>query len=430
MTDLRHENVRKFFLGAVVALAFMVSMWPVEARACGSCACVTAAHLETRAYIVAWHNATRTHITNEFKYHQNWLMNDFFRLTVGPALQMMTEQLVSTGMLQIFAVGTFFDAKEQLETQGLMQELTAQAHKDYQPSTEMCTFGTAARSLAGAARNAQLAAFALNQRSQDRQFSNANTNSSVGPSEDREGRLRHFIGRYCDPEDNMEGFETLCGTGGSPEHFNDDVDFTGTFSSKETLDIDFSDTTDSDDEQDVFALRDNLYAHDIMEPLSQSIISITENQQLVFDKRALVARRGVAENSFNNITGMKMEGTGASAETGKFAAVLLQQMGVPAAETETLIGKQPSYYAMIETLGQTIYQDPRFFTGLYDTPANTARKEVAMQAVGLMIDRDAFLSELRYEAALSGILETEVAKYQDAAQNRAGGVTQTEKKLP
>lgn len=417
---------------AFSGFAFAAALWGMfalipPAAACGSCACVETAHAVTRALVKAEHKGTRIHITTQFSQHQTWLMNDFFKEAVGPALQMMAEQLVSAGMLQTMAVGTFFDAKQQLESQRLVQQKTAVAHKDYQTSAEMCAFGTAARSLAPSNRNAQLVAITLGKRSMDRQLGAADSNAAEGIAQDRAGRLQQFIAHYCDINDNMKGLGALCGSGGPPSQVNKDVDFTRTVDLPATLDIDFSNAALTDGERDAIALQNNLYAHGVFTRIPAGAIATPESQQLILDERALVAKRAVAENSFNSIVGMKSRGNAASAQTAQFASAVLRQLGVPDNEAAALLGSRPSYHAMMDLLGQKIYQSPQFFAALYDTPANVLRKNVAMQAINLMVDRDAFHSELRYEALLSQLLELETAKFQDAVQNRAGNIEGTEK---
>ena len=140
------------------------------------------------------------------RFHEAWLFNSaydndrffggdrdgFFELHILPAMMYMTEQLVTIGMQQMFILGTFFDAKIQLETQQLMQEKAAEAHKDYHPSFEMCVIGTNVRSMAAADRNAEFTSFVLSQRSQDRQLGMYSMNSAKDDSIDREGP--HKIG--------------------------------------------------------------------------------------------------------------------------------------------------------------------------------------------------------------------------------------------
>jgi hypothetical protein len=78
----------------------------------------------------------------------------------------------------------------------------------------------------------------------------------------------------------------------------------------------------------------------------------------------------------------------------------------------------PSYYAQMEVLTKKIYQNPDFYTNLYDKPANVERKEVAMQAIGLMQKFDLFKSYLRTEASLSVLLETSIQDLQDKVQDQ------------
>lgn len=83
-----------------------------------------------------------------------------------------------------------------------------------------------------------------------------------------------------------------------------------------------------------------------------------------------------------------------------------------------MIGERPSYFAMLEVMAKKIYQQPEFFTNLYDTPANVRRKDVAMQAVDLIVGRDLYQSELRSEALYSLLLEMELSRYQEEIQAR------------
>ena len=60
----------------------------------------------------------------------------------------MAQQLTTGMTYQALMVGALLDAKNEQETQRLMQQLAAEAHRDYQPDLTMCTFGTNVRSLA------------------------------------------------------------------------------------------------------------------------------------------------------------------------------------------------------------------------------------------------------------------------------------------
>ncbi len=413
---------------ALLVLLFTLSPALIKTvQACGGCGCVLQNHAVTQQLIRTQHRLTKTHITNEFKKHQIWLLDTFFKEYMLPAMMMMTEQLTTVGMQQALTIGQFLDAKHQLETERILQQLTAEAHKDYQPTLEMCTIGTAARGLASSDRNAELTAFVLSQRSQDRQLGHINSNASEGIKEDREGRLAQFKERYCDIQDNNGGFTGTCLASAPAETLNKDIDYTRTIGNIMTLDADFSDDNLSSDEQDLMALANNLFAHDVFSRPTAPVLAIKANQDDYMDVRAVVAKRSIAENSFHAIAAMKTSGTEIAGDTGQFVSAVLQQLGASPDDALIMLGERPSYYALMEILSQKIYQQPEFFTNLYDKPANVARKDVAMQAIDLMLDRDSYKSELRYEAMLAVLLELEVIDEQAATQNRLNWLTENGK---
>ena len=349
-------------------------------------------------------------------YFNEYIIDIFFLEHILPAMMMMTEQLSAVGMQQVATIGMFFDAKHQQETQRLFQQLAAQAHKDYQPSEELCSLGTIMRSLGASDRNSDLTALTLTERSLRRQLGNANTNASEGPKEDREGRLDQFRRRYCDPNDNDKGLASICNNANN-ETKNKDVDFARTVAFPMTLDINFSDAVLTDDEEDVIALASNLFSHEVFTRISSTAMEVVANQDEYLNVRSVIAKRSVAEHSFNTILGMKTAGSNA-ANTAQYMMSMLQELGMSADDAMALVGENPSYYAQMEVLTKTIFQRPEFFVGLYDKPTNVARKGVALQAVSLMQDRDLFKSSLRSEAMLSVLLEMEIMKLQEDVQNR------------
>jgi len=141
-----------------------------------------------------------------------------------------------------------------------------------------------------------------------------------------------------------------------------------------------------------------------------------KGQKLYLQLRSVAAKRSVAQNTFNSIVGMKSEGTsdtslvsGGPPLTRSFLAAAFKQLmptGTPDAEIYAIIGENPSYYAQLEVLSKKIYQNPDFFSGLYDKPANIARKSTAMKAIDLMLDRVLYESELRQEMLLSVLLSS------------------------
>lgn len=385
----------------------------------GGCLCSPFGHLIIQAVIRWQHEVTRDHIMEEMVKHKNFWANDFFNDYVYKALLGMTHELTAMGMHQVAVVGAMLDAQNQIRTQRLMQQLSAEAHKDYQPSADMCTFGTAARGLASAERRAQGVALTLTGRSQDRQLGNLNTAAAVSFAADRTARLRQFKQRYCNAQDNDNGLSGVCIPGGpTPATINRDIDYTRTLGLARTLNVDMTDNVLTGDEQDIMAMSSYLYANVIPNRPSEAILKVPANQDEFLDWRSVVAKRSVAENSFNAIVGMKSAGSEAVNSNSRYVQAVLTQLGVSPAEARAMLGTNPSYYALMEVLSQRIYQSPEFYTNLYDKPANVERKDAAMQAIDLMLDHDSYRSELRYESMLAVLLEMEIMKYQESVQNR------------
>lgn len=389
---------------------------PAQAACCERAACSCMMNIA--------HGVINSHTTNHFRQHRTWMVRTYFYQYILPAMMRMTEQLSAVAMLQMQIIGTFLDAKHLLETERLYQQLAAQAHKDYHPSEGLCTMGTVIRSLAASERKSEVVAAVLAQRSIKRQLLNVNLNSAEGPLSDRAGRLKQFKERYCDKNDNNKGLVSVCDAGVTAERVNKDIDYTRTIANPMTIDLNLSGSAVTPDEEDVLALSANLFAHNVFRQIPAGFLQDNNaNQELYMDMRSIVAKRSVAEHSFHAITAMKAAGADSASETAKYLEAALEALGISAADAKEMLGENPSYYAQMEILTKKIFQTPDFFINLYDKPTNVARKGVALQALGMMQDRDLFKSNLRSEAMLSILLELEIVRAQEAVQNQINRLT-------
>jgi hypothetical protein len=409
------------------ALLLLAAPRPAQAQLCTTCDCVNAYHgnigqkCTTRDIIHEEHDATRDFIDEEFGDWEKFLDETMWKKFLLPAWMMMTEQMATVGMHQMLMLGTMLDAQQQIQTEREFARLTLEAHRDYHPDMTMCVFGTNVRSLAATERNAEFTSYILGQHSLDRQMGNMMSLSARGQYMDHYTRMVAWRDRYCNPHDDNGEFRPLCQST-DKKLMNRDIDFPRMVGENPTLEIDFSDLQEpTDDEKDIFALATNLYATDVQFRLPPVALNSPYNQDEVLDARSVVAKRSVAENTFNTIVGMhamSSPGTG-GAETGKYMKVVMKQLGLTdEKEIAAMIGDRPSYYAQMDILTKKIYQQPDFFVDLVDHPANTKRKKVAMQAIGLMQQFDTWQSYLRTEAILSVVLEMEIMKAQEEVQNR------------
>ncbi len=374
-------------------------------------------------------------VADKFQEHKDWLVDVFAIEHIIPTLQAFTEQMTSVAMHQTMIIGTFFDAKHQLETQRLFQELQLEAHKDYQPSAGLCAFGTNVRSLAHSESVGRYNAQAMGQRQLARHLGTLNMAGSKIAQDDKASRWEQFVVTYCDPQDN--DWTLSAGTGLIPgticknsaanaNRTNIDIDYTRAIENRRTLDISRPIDLGSNDEVDTQALGNNLYGNNVLfRSISPEVLADdkTDKPKLYMQLRAIAAKRNVAENSFNSIVGMKSLGSSPglnapnTVETHKFLGAVLTELGIPEDEVSEYLGLEPlttaggtqtppsfSYYAQLEILSKKIFQNPDFYANLYDKPANVKRISAALMAIELMLDRAIYESQLRQEMSMSVLL--------------------------
>jgi hypothetical protein len=451
---------------ALLALAILLPLSLLAARPalaqCPCNGCEMAEAVTTAGIVSAEHQATRAWFgttyplvdgTGELGEHQRFLIAYLFRGddNIGgilPALMLFTQQMNAVMMEQMWIVGEFLDAKHQLESQQRFREKVARAHKAYRPSTGMCIIGTNVRSLAAAQQNGKLTTFILGQRNLDRQLGAVDTNASDGPLVDLSGRLKLFVDFYCDRYDNnavdgnvRTGLGLLC-SNQPPMTVNNDIDFTKTFEIPRTLYVHmgYAPAYATQDEKDVMEMTDNLFANRTFDRIAKEDLMLMANHDEYLDLRSVVAKRSVALNSFNNVIGMKAAGsrpdeapgTGSSDDTAQYMRVIMRELGVTSNiemyhmindHGSTVVNEgpaifnganyTPSYFAQMEVLTKRVFQNPEFFTDLYDTPANVKRKSAALQALNMMLDRDIYDSYIRGEMLMSVLLEIKLSRLQD-----------------
>lgn len=340
-----------------------------------------------------------------------------------PYIPIITEQLSATSISTTIFIGSFFDAKQQLETQTTLDKFHINAIRDYQPSVALCRFGTIRRGLASTQRQIKLNQQVMSDMSLARHLGREGA-AALSPQQDIFSRIEQFKTTYCNPDDN-KGFiagtpDSLCGTTGGtdPARYNKDIHVTKTLFHPKTLDINFVDnfSTPSADEEDIFALSRNLFANKIFERpsvLDNFFVDPTsdladrddvavQNRRNYHRFRSLIAKKNVIENSYFAIAAQKVEGTGVSSD---YLIELLQQVGFEPGQASELIGEAPSYSAQMEILTKKLVQDPNFITSLTDKPANAARQQAALMSFELMQERDAYDSMRRQEVLLALVLE-------------------------
>lgn len=357
-------------------------------------------------------------LQREFQIHQNWMTNEWWKQYLEPAFKKLSDEYRNSVLLHIATFGSFLDAQNSLAAQRALQETTATTLKNYTSSDTICKFGTLSRSLALSQSKGDANQLILSKRSLNRQLGQKNLSAAEGEAKDRQARLTQFQKTYCDPDDFGTAMKKMCIGTPSDTRRDIDINFTRAVDTRNTLDIDLTDATVTNDEADIIALANNLYAHKVFDRINAESLknkANKEQQSTYLDQRAVVAKRNVAENSFNEIIGQKSKG-GAGSKA--YFVEVLKSLGLSDKGAEKYLGDAPSYDAQMEVLTKKLYQDPAFYASLMDSPANVNRQYAALQSFGLMQKRDIFETIARSEILMSLLLEMEVAKYQDDIQNR------------
>ena len=366
----------------------------------------------------------------------NSLEADFVDHFVEP-MQMFAEQLTYNAMHQAFIIGTFFDAKETLEIQRDYQVLKAEAHRNYHTSEQLCRIASFTKSLANTSQKKDHDTAAMNEIMMAYLTNEYNTMSGFGPGYEYASRIENFRTKYCNPMDNGGGLSYLCehdqnndlsdspyrtaapgGTGASDlQRMNKDIDYFRAMDRKLTIDVDFTDDTLTEDEEDVIALAKNLYWPTPYDNPTDTVID--NNVSGVMKARTMIALHNIAHMSFAHQVGMKSKApTHADPEKAGWAHIktMMRDFGISDTEIVTMLGESPSYYAQMEMLTKKLYQNPDFYTNLYDKPANVDRMLASMEAISLMQMRDHYQTMMRQEMLTSALLSGELMPVVEKAQ--------------
>lgn len=385
-------------------------------------------------------------INEEYLRLERFVAEEMWAAVILPRLMASAEEFTAVALWQVQAIGMFIDAKQQMETQLVQQEIRAEILKDYQPSQEICNFGSAVKSIAATEQRMKVNALALSARSIGRQLGKTNTADMYGNDLQNANRVNHFRDKYCDENDRNNALASVCTnmlwstlTSAEKNFINRDIDYFRTLEDPSNLLVDFSNdkivdtiatpNIHNEDEEDILALSTNIFGFkNFPRPPARTLTneSILENeglnsmQEAYLDMRSIIAKRGIAENSFNEIVALKSEGSRAKDTSGNvipmnarhYMESVLTGLGMPAADALKVLGENPSYDAQMEVLTKRMYQNPDFYTNLYETPANIKRKAVALQAIKLMQKFDMYNSYLRSEVTFSVLLELAVSELQ------------------
>lgn len=352
------------------------------------------------------------------------------------ALMAMTQQFSTVMAQQAQIVGTFFDAQIHMNDDKWLQNKRGDAFKEFQPGMQMCHFATFAQDFPALMEKEKINTRTLNRYFLDRQRGNVKgdelakgTGSPGGMRQDYATRLRQFKTYYCNEEYNgIHRFPAEFGCVGETDRIDNDINYTR-IDSQETLDIDFQDGETSDAETDILEMGKYLFSHNVFSNVPDKFFynenavlernKVRDTAYYLSDMRSLIALRAPLIDSYSQIMALKGKGTSIARDNMKS---YLEDMGLDEDTLIEILGEDPedpddksgpSEQAMLDIMMSKMTQNPDFYTGMYDTPANVRRNRVALQAIENMAGNKELQSALRMEMLLSIKLETRLRKYQD-----------------
>lgn len=455
---IKHIALQTFFAALIFAGSNFTNLNRASAACCVGCTSADCSAVVSENVIPQNHSdytpEIQEDISDQFNDHRGWVSDDFLKNEFVPGLQEVIEKTIAEGTETIFEIGKLFDAKHLSETKREITELRYDAFKDYIPSQSFCTFGTTVRSLTHTEIANKATTEALSHRQMIRHLGTKNAAGANSADGDKKTRWDLFKKVYCDPADNNwrdgmvdSGLSSICLSTAtksasstpyySQERTNIDIDYSRAVENKRLINIYGPAWANSDEEIDILSLGNNLYGHNIItRNISANALQDPAMAERYLELRSIVAQRSVAENSYNHIVGMKslgtpvVSGTSTPIETNQFFGKAIQNLGYGSNEVVDYLGINANdwgtesadlgQYATLEILAKKLYQNPKFYSDLYDTPANIKRKSAALKAFELMLDRAIYESELRQELAMSVLLSSRLKKYTRDQNSKLG----------
>ncbi len=346
----------------------------------------------------------------------SYLFKTYWEKTVQPGLKAVEYNIKQGIIRQTTALGSFLQAQENNRSISSLQAGSAAAARNYLPSETLCRFGTLSQSLAAddiASRTVQsLSANA----SMQRELGTRGSAAQAGAAGDLSSRMEEVIKETCGSE---PGLTLMCGTNPQrrfasvprDQRVNSDINFARTVGSSATLDTSVPGEDPTPADQSLNLLGYNLYGHKQMSgrPTSGQMKN-PKGENVYRQIRSVAGARGVAQNSYAAITGMKSKGSGKGKE---YFQALMKQLGIGTGGLAYAVDDQPSYSAQMEVLTKKLYQDPSFYINLMEGRTNIGRQSGAMAGIEVMQDRDIYNSMRRSEMLLALLVQLQSRKTLD-----------------
>lgn len=402
----RKVNVGRVKLILLVGVVFLTLLTPLRtAMACYCLACYCSTTSRT-------HDDTQRYINN--------LLDDYFELIgdefIGeylveqfwwPALRKFTEQVTLSSQKSMLEIGsTLSDTKQAEAKQKKIQEAQIDAVTETTPDEDgACQYASLAQSFVATDVKAKATKSVLKTQGTSRSLGGGSGPAARGPDRDRISRFQQAATHYIKPTE-MGGELDQGGYSNATSSDRYDRDISSWWLEQGFLDIDFEDGVSTPDEEDIFALKSNLYNNTVLTRLVPSDIEKYATLDEFDDLRSLATMQGIAEASFDDIVSLKVA---SDPSTGSTVRATLRSLGYTDQGIDRLIGANdtPSYLQQLELLGKKIHNVPDSY--IKKTVGTTAllRQQTIKEAVELMVKFEIYKSLQRSTLMATSLHELE-----------------------
>ena len=329
------------------------------------------------AHVTNEHNQTRQQLTDFENRLMDWLDN-WWDEEFRPSLEDLGEHLSVQLIEHARIIGTFFDAQNQIIVQKTLQEQTLIAGRRYRPHEYGCVAGTLVGPLPRAeyATNAMRATLNIDNLARTMHHADGGNQYDFSQAQDAKWRWEEFLDHFCDPDQNLQHMPAACGGGGWTKKNGDVLVGEGLLDNP---------TIETEEElRTAIALARNLIEPRLLNPLPVGSLEGSTGKTAFMDRRALFARRQVAQDAINAMIARRIRGSRAQGEIRE----LLQQVGIPSSQLPA--DWNPSQYELMEVITKRRFWDPEYFVRLQTDPENVAREQAILSAFNLMQERENF----------------------------------------
>ncbi len=408
-SSMKRENkMRIQFLMLVFVLSLSI-FYPHSAQACGChdcpCAVNNSLHAATVTSIILFLQAAFFVLVdqyiNEYLVRQVW----------WPALGAFSEQVTLSDQKVWMEMNSNMNTAHQTYgAQTAIQEDKYQSIMDVMPYEQTCNFISATTSMTGSDTKSKGALESFTQQGLHRSMGLPGDIASLGPDEDREVRFELASSRYFDDEE-MQGALVSYATGTDDRRFGADID-PATLLGKGTLAIDVGNLTLTADEEDVFALKTNLYNDTTLTRLTPSDLQEYGSLDELDEIQRLAALQAIAEYSFDSIVALKVEG---NPQSGSAIRAILNKLGVSSDGANYLIGanSRPSYLQQLKILSKTMQSTPETHVDHVVEKTELMRELAIKEAIELMVKFEMYKSLQRSTVMMAQLHELHRRELQD-----------------